>query len=172
MGQRLSKEVGCSVVWRPCCRLSGGHGSGPQDIDEGVESARGGAHGRRDAPVAGSLELVEAGPVRRQVGRLEDLDLHWGGVRIEDERRVAEAGAPAGVHERPAHMSAEPPACQAVELMMVRPTRRQASVRGQTVPGVAGKGVPAAVRTDLAVVTHDVTLSWRPPPPGSRSTLP
>jgi hypothetical protein len=44
--------------------------------------------------------------VRRQVCRLEDVDLDGDGVRIEDKRRVAEAGAPTGVYEPPVNMSA------------------------------------------------------------------
>ena len=44
--------------------------------------------------------------MRRQVGPLEDVDLDGGAIRIEEESRVTETGAPTDVHDRPVNLSA------------------------------------------------------------------
>jgi hypothetical protein len=66
-----------------------------------------------------------------QIDRLEDVDIDSRALGIEDQCRIAEASTPAGIDQRSVDLAPRPVAIEPGELMMVRPTRRQASVRRQ-----------------------------------------
>jgi len=139
--------------------------------DERIDVTRGRVDRRRDTSVAGSFEPVETRPVRRQVDRLEDVDLDGRTVGIENESRIAESGAPAGVHEPTVHVAPLPPASQTLVLMMIQATRREASVGRQAVKGVVRSGLTVSVAVGGPVLAaHRATLarppSDRPPAPG------
>ena len=52
--------------------------------------------------------------------RLKNLDADRRVFGVEDERRVAETGAPTGINQLPVDMALRPTAFKTVELVMVR----------------------------------------------------
>ena len=52
--------------------------------------------------------------------RLKDLDADRRAIGVEDERRVAETGAPTGIDQPPVDVALRPTAFKTVELVMVR----------------------------------------------------
>jgi hypothetical protein len=58
----------------------------PYDVDRRLHIAIGSVDGGDDAFIAGTLELVEARPVSRQIERFEDVDLDRRSAGIENER--------------------------------------------------------------------------------------
>ena len=115
------------------------------------------------ALIARSFEVVQAWPVGWQVDRLEDVDGDGGAVGVEGQRRIADAGAPAGVDERSMDVALEPAAGKPVELMVVRPTRGQAAVGRQAVES----GIPSSSPPGLSVTAHvlDLITECRQPHP-------
>lgn len=65
-------------------RVDRGIGLGSQHIDASLHFAIRRSYVRDHAPVAGSLELVEARPMLRQVRRLEQIDNDRWRLRIKD----------------------------------------------------------------------------------------
>ena len=85
-----------------------------------------------------------------QVDRLEDLNRDLRALGIQDQRRIAEAGTPTGIDQPPADVAVQPATVEAIELMMVRATRGQGSVRRQPVWGA----IRCRRATALAVCIH------------------
>jgi hypothetical protein len=79
------------------------------DVDTSIEIAFGRRHPRDDRPVTPALDRIEAGPVIRRARRLKKEDLIGRPLRVEDQRRIAEVGAPAPGDERAPDGSLPPP---------------------------------------------------------------
>jgi hypothetical protein len=86
--------------------------------------------------------------------RLEDPDGDRGAIGIEDERRVTETCAPPGINQLPVDVALRPAAIKSVELVVVRATWRQRSVRRQPVEGATG----SRSALSLAVCIHVASL--------------
>ncbi len=67
----------------------------------------------------GPFEVVQAGPVRGEVRRLQDLDVDRRAIGVEDQRGVAEGRAPAGLDEPPVHLTGEPAAPEPGDVVVV-----------------------------------------------------
>jgi hypothetical protein len=129
--------IGHAASWGSGTRLRPGSADASavasilQNIDRRVDVTSGGADRGHDALVTGSLEVVKPCPVIRQVARLEDVHGDRRAMRIKNQRRITKASAPTSIHEFPVDVTLEPAAIEPVELMMVRATRRETSVRRQ-----------------------------------------
>ena len=100
---------------------------------DAIEVAGRSADGRHHALITRPLEIIEARPVIGKVPRLEDVDGDRRAIRIQDERRVAEARAPTALEQPSVDLAREPSAVQAAQLMVVRAAGSQGSVRDQSV---------------------------------------
>src|SRR6185436_2621727 len=72
-------------------------------LEQDMRVQRLGVYGHDRALILVALELVELGPRLAQLRRLEDLNIDPRSVLSRDETRKTASGAPAGVHEIPAH---------------------------------------------------------------------
>jgi hypothetical protein len=97
----------------------------------------------------------------RQIGRLEDVDIDGCSAGSEYQGRVVKTGAPTGIDERSVNLALRPGAVEPVELVMVRTTRSEGSIRRQAVRGARGNTSGHAVRIH---VSHSIVGSDRTGP--------
>ena len=128
-----------------------------EHVEARLDVAPGRADGGPDPLVAGTLEVVQPGPVRGQVGRLQDLHVDRRTGRVEDHRRIAEGGTPARLEETSVHGTGEPAAAQRGDVVVVGAAGRQAAVGREPVVcvhpgdhpvGTAARATAPATRKD------------------------
>jgi len=71
--------------------------------------------------------------MRRQISRLENLDIDRGSTRIQDQGGKAKVGTPPGLNEPPVHLTLEPATGQSRQLVVIRATGSQGSVGRQAI---------------------------------------
>src|SRR5436305_15311764 len=103
--------------------LEGGEGSRllfSELINPGEQFSVFRAHGRTHAPVTVPFELIQPGPMPRQVHRLEHLDIDCGAKRVQDQSRETKRRSPPGREQSAPHGPATPRTGQRSQLMMIR----------------------------------------------------
>src|SRR3954453_2747238 len=102
-----------------------------KDVDRCIDCPTRRGDDRRYPLVARALELLEAGPVHRQIDRLEHLDRHGRALGVQNKCREAVLAPPTCIDERTPNMPAEPTTSESAQLVMVLPAGGQRSIRGE-----------------------------------------
>src|SRR3954447_17782746 len=101
-------------------------------IDTCTHAAIWRVHLGHNTSITGAFKLVQAGPVSRQVRRLENVNIYQRGRRVKGQSRKSERTPRTGIRKPAPHGASTPAPVQASQLVVIDATRCQRSITGKT----------------------------------------